>query len=229
MKVAIVTGATGNLGKSVVGKFINEGFRVIGTILPNDPIQLNFPLESFEAREVDLTDREATQLFIEGVIAKEDRIDAVVLTVGGFAIGNISDTSITDILIQYQLNFETAYNIAKPAFLQMMQQNNGRIFFIGSKAGINAANSRGMVAYGLGKSLLFRLAEMMNEESRGRNVVSAVVVPSIIDTPQNRKNNQDENFDDWVKPEDIANIIYYHTTDEAKVVRDTVIKAYNNA
>jgi NAD(P)-dependent dehydrogenase (short-subunit alcohol dehydrogenase family) len=44
-----------------------------------------------------------------------------------------------------------------------------------------------MVAYGLAKSLIFRLAELMNDEAKGKNVVTSVVVPSTIDTPQNRK------------------------------------------
>ena len=82
--------------------------------------------------------------------------------------------------------------------------------------------------YGLAKSLIFRLAELMNDEAKGHNVVSAVVVPGTIDTPQNRKAMPGAHFDNWVKPEDIAGIIYYHTTEEAKTLRETVIKVYNN-
>lgn len=229
MKIAIVTGASGNLGQAVVKKFIDKGYKVFGTVIPNDPAQLDFPAESFQAIVVDLMNEEASQKFVADVISKEGSIDVAVLTVGGFAMGNIANTSTSDIMKQYKLNFETAYNIAKPSFIQMLKQNSGRIFFIGSRPGINAANSKGMVAYGLGKSLIFRLAELMNEEAKGHNVVSAVVVPSTIDTPQNRQAMPDAHFDSWVKPEDIAGIIYYHTTEETNTLRETVIKAYNNA
>lgn len=229
MKTAIVTGASGNLGQAVVKKFIDKGYKVFGTVIPNDPAQLDFPAESFQAIVVDLMNEEASQKFVADVISKEGSIDVAVLTVGGFAMGNIANTSTSDIMKQYKLNFETAYNIAKPSFIQMLKQNSGRIFFIGSRPGINAANSKGMVAYGLGKSLIFRLAELMNEEAKGHNVVSAVVVPSTIDTPQNRQAMPDAHFDSWVKPEDIAGIIYYHTTEETNTLRETVIKAYNNA
>lgn len=229
MKTAIVTGASGNMGQAVIKKFIDEGYKVIGTVIPNDPVQLNFPADKFEGVVVDLMNEEDSAKFVNSVIEKHKSIDAAVLTVGGFAMGSIASTSTADIMKQYKLNFETAYNVARPVFLQMMKQNSGRIFIIGSRPGINAASSKGMVAYGLGKSLIFRVAELMNDEAKGNNVVTSVVVPSTIDTPQNRKAMPGANFDNWVKPEAIANVIYYHCTDEAVVLREPVIKVYNNA
>ena len=229
MKTAIVTGASGNLGQAVVKKFIAEGYKVIGTIIPNDPVPMDFPSEQFEKVVVDLINEEDSAKFINYVIEKYKSIDAVVLTVGGFAMGKVADTSTADIMKQYKLNFETAYNIARPTFVQMLRQNGGRIFIIGSKPGLNASNGKGMVAYGLGKSLIFRLAELMNDEAKGYNVVTSVVVPSTIDTPQNRKAMPDAKFDNWVKPETIAGIIYFHCTDDASVIREPVIKVYNNA
>ena len=172
---------------------------------------------------------EDSDKFIKMVIAKYGSIDAAVLTVGGFAMGKIADTKTADIYKQYKLNFETAYNVARPAFVQMMQQGSGRIFIIGSRPGLSAKEGKGMVAYGLGKSLIFRLAELMNDEAKGNNVVTSVVVPSTIDTPQNRKAMPDAKFDNWVQPEAIADVIYFYCTSEAAVLREPVIKVYNNA
>ena len=73
------------------------------------------------------------------------------------------------------------------------------------------------------------LAEMMNDEAKGRNVVTSVIVPSTIDTPQNREAMPDAKFDNWVKPEAIAEVIYRHCTDEFSIVREPVIKVYGNA
>lgn len=227
--VSIVTGASGNLGQAVVSKFIAEGYKVIGTVIPNDPVPMNFPSDKFEKVVVDLMNEEDSAKFIHSIIEKYKSIDAAVLTVGGFAMGHIADTSTADIMKQYKLNFETAYNIARPAFVQMMKQNSGRIFIIGSRPGLQAWHGNGMVAYGLAKSLIVRLAELMNIEAKGHNVVTSVVVPSTIDTPQNRKAMPDADFANWVKPDDIANIIYYHCTGEAAALRETVIKVYNNA
>ena len=228
-KTAIVTGASGNMGQAVIKKFLAEGYNVVGTIIPNDATPFEIDNAKLEKVIVDLMSEEDSAKFIQTVIAKYGSIDAAVLTVGGFAMGKIEDTSAADIMKQYKLNFETAYHVARPVFVQMMKQNSGRIFMIGSRPGLDAKNGKGMVAYGLGKSLIFRLAELMNEEAKGTSVVTAVVVPSTIDTPPNRKSMPDADFNNWVKAEDIAAVIHYHCTDEAAAIREAVIKMYNNS
>lgn len=229
MKTAIVTGASGNMGQAVVKRFIDEGYKVIGTIIPNDPVPMNFPADSFEKVVVDLMNEDDSSKFVNNVISKYGSVDAVVLTVGGFAMGSVAETKTADIYKQYKLNFETAYNVARPVFVQMLKQNSGRIFIIGSRPGLNAMNGKGMVAYGLAKSLIFRLAELMNDEAKGTNVVTSVVVPSTIDTPQNRKSMTDADPAKWVKPEAIADVIYFYCTDAATVLREPLIKVYNNS
>ncbi len=229
MKTAIVTGASGNLGQAVVKKFIDEGYNVIGTIIPNDPTPMDFPTDRFEKSVVDLMNEEDSQKFVASVISKYGSVEAAVLTVGGFAMGKIADTSTGDIMKQYKLNFETAYNVARPLFVQMMKQNSGRIFIVGSRPGMDAKNGKGMVAYGMAKSLIFRLAELMNEEAKGHNAVTSVIVPSTIDTPQNRNSMPDANFKDWVRSDEIAYVIYYHCSDEANALREMIIKVYGNS
>ena len=100
---------------------------------------------------------------------------------------------------------------------------------IGSKPGSDMRNSKATVAYGLAKSLIFRLAELMNEEAKAHNVVTSVIVPSIIDTPQNRKSMIDADFSKWVSPDDIAGVIYFYCTPAAAVLREPVIKVYGHS
>ncbi|MBC7888113.1 MAG: SDR family NAD(P)-dependent oxidoreductase [Ferruginibacter sp.] len=229
MKTAIVTGSSGNMGQAVVRKFLAEGYRVIGTIAPNDPVQINIEDVNFEKAEIDLMSEEDAEKFVASMVSKYGTIHSVVLTVGGFVMGKIADTKTSDIAKQYQLNFETAYNIARPAFAHMMEKKSGRIFLVGSRPGINAANSKGMIAYGLSKSLVFRLAELMNDEAKGVNVVTSVIVPSTIDTAPNRASMPDADFNNWIKPEAIADIIHFYCTDAADVLREPVIKLYNKS
>jgi NAD(P)-dependent dehydrogenase (short-subunit alcohol dehydrogenase family) len=144
-------------------------------------------------------------------------------------MGSVAETGLAAIDKQIKLNFNTAYNVAKPVFAQMLKQGSGRIFLIGSKPGSDMHKSKGMVAYGLAKSLLFQLAELLNDEAKDKNVVTAVVVPSTIDTPQNRQAMPDADFSRWVKPEAIADLIYFYSTEEAAVLREPVIKVYNKA
>jgi NAD(P)-dependent dehydrogenase (short-subunit alcohol dehydrogenase family) len=228
-KTAIVTGASGNMGQAVVKKFLAQGYNVVGTIIENDPVPFDLDDPGLEKVIVNLMDENDSGKFVQDVISKYKAIDVVVLTVGGFASGKIAETKTADILKQYKLNFETAYNIARPSFVQMMKQNSGRIFLIGSKPGLSAKDGRGMLAYGLGKSLIFRLTELMNDEAKGYNVVTSVVVPSTIDTTGNRKAMPDAKFENWVKVESIADAIWFYCMDEASALREPVIKVYNNA
>ncbi|MGN6531883.1 MAG: SDR family NAD(P)-dependent oxidoreductase [Ginsengibacter sp.] len=227
-KVAIVTGASGNLGKAVVKKFLDENYQVIG--LNHKKNEQEFSTDSaMEEIVIDLRNEEECKEKIEGIVNDYKRIDVAVLTAGGFAMGDISTTSSDGIHQQFQLNFETAYHIARPVFLQMMTQNSGRIFLIGSRAGLEVSNAKGVIAYALSKSLLFRLAEIMNAEGKKKNVVVSVIVPSIIDTPQNRQSMPVVDFNHWVKASEIADIIYFYSENTATAIREPVIKVYNQS
>jgi NAD(P)-dependent dehydrogenase (short-subunit alcohol dehydrogenase family) len=217
------------MGKAVIKKFLQEGYAVIGTVIPGDAAVLDIEDIHFEKAIVDLGNQQDTEKFISSVIEKYITIDVAVLTVGGFAMGTIQETDTSEMARQISLNFETTYNIARYVFLEMIKQSSGRIFMTGSKPGLDAMYGSGMVAYSLGKSLVFRLAELMNIEAKGTNVVTSVIVPGTIDTPQNRKSMPDADFNKWVKTEDIAGIIHYYCTDEAKSISEPVIKLYNNA
>lgn len=228
-KNILITGVTGNLGQAVAQRFLAEGHSVYGTVLPGDTIELDFDTTGLEKIIVNLLDASAVATMLQGLIARVGKIDVAVLTVGGFAMADIAGTSTSDIEKQYKLNFETAYNVVQPLFPHMMGKGKGHIFMIGSRPGLSASFSKGMVAYGLSKSLLFRLAELMNEEAKGTDVITSVIVPSTIDTPQNRKSMPDANFDNWVNPGDIASVIHYYCTGEGSVVREGVVKVYNRS
>jgi NAD(P)-dependent dehydrogenase (short-subunit alcohol dehydrogenase family) len=229
MKTILITGASGNMGQALVQKFLDEGYHAIGTVIPNDPVKIDIKHPEWEEVTADLMKEDSAKELVQSLLQRHQRIDAAVLTVGGFAMGKVVDTSTADINKQIRLNFETAYNVARPLFTEMMKIGEGRIFLIGSKPGSDMQQSKGMVAYGLAKSLNFRLAELMNEEAKGTKVVTSVIVPSTIDTPQNRKSMPDADFNKWVKPETIADIVYFYCSDAAAALRQPVIKIYGNA
>ena len=141
----------------------------------------------------------------------------------------ISDTSGADIDKMFSLNFKSAYFIARPLLTHMQQNNYGRLIFIGAKPALLASVGKNLIAYSLSKSLLFKLADFINEDSKGKNIVASVVVPSTIDTPVNRKEMPDANFDDWIKPEQIADMLELITSEKGNPLRETIIKVYNNA
>jgi NAD(P)-dependent dehydrogenase (short-subunit alcohol dehydrogenase family) len=227
-KIAIITGVAGNLGQAVAKKFIDEGYHVIGTILKKSAAT-NFTKDDFEEVSLDLLNEENAQKLVHDVVEKHGAINVAVLTAGGFTMGNVSSTKTSDIYKQYQLNFETAYNLARPIFTQMMKQDSGRLFLIGSRHGLEVSKGKGTIAYALSKSLIFRLAEILNAESRGKDVVTSVIVPSIIDTPQNREAMPEADFSKWVTPEQIAGVISFYSGDKAAALREPVIKMYHQS
>ena len=220
----VVSGGNGNLGSVVVKKFIAEGDQVYSFVRKKSDVTL-FP-ESVEEIELNLLDEEDSQTAVEKILNKSSAIDVAVLTVGGFTMGSIAKTSTKDIYKQYQLNFETAYNLARPVFLQMLEQGHGRIFLIGSKQGLDTHNAKMVAAYALSKSLLFGLANILNAESQGKDITTSVIVPGIIDTPTNRSDMPDADFSKWVTPEEIADIIYFYSSESAKAIKEPILKVF---
>lgn len=214
-KVAIVSGANGNLGRAVVQYFLAQKWLVIGM---EHRLCSSIIEENYQEIEVNLLDENATYNCVNKIITDYGRIDALVHTVGGFAMGNIADTSTQDIFKQYQLNFETTYNLVRPILDKMQNQKNGDLFFIGSLAGKDTSKGKGVTAYSLSKSLLFQLAKLIEAESIGTAIQTHVVVPSIIDTPQNRAAMPNADFSKWEKPESIAKVIGQYFGKEKQVI-----------
>ena len=228
-KTVIITGANGNLGSAVTKEFLDKGYKVVATVI-TEAMKNDFaPNENLEVQVVNLTDEEETNSFVRSVIDKHKKIDAALLLVGGFAAGDIAATKLEDIKKQVSLNFDTAYNVTRSLYAHMLQNNNGRIIFIGARPALNAAQGKGLVAYGLSKSLLFKLAEYLNEDAKGKNVTATVVAPSTLDTPLNRKSMPDVDPAIWVKPSALAEILEFVVNDKGSVLRETVLKVYNNA
>ncbi len=223
MKIAIVTGASGNLGKAVCARFLEEGYHVTGTIRTAGEASA-LQHERFSPVMTDLLDEQAAGDLIRKVTEKYGKVDVAVLTAGGYTAGGFDDTSAADIEKQLRLNFITAFNVVRPLFPYMMKQGEGKLFLLGSRPGEDMRNSKGMLAYGFSKSLLFRLAEFMNNEARGTALTTHVVVPSTIDTPENRRAMPGADFSKWARPEEIAALISFYCSEKGRMLGGGVIR-----
>lgn len=229
MKTVIITGANGNMGMAVTKSLLSKGYRIIVTVASATDKKDFDSLNGLDIQVVNLMEEEAAASFVRECIARYSAIDAALLLVGGFTAGKIRDTSAADLHKQFSLNFETAYFMARPLFQHMMDKNRGRLVFIGARPALNPAQGHALLAYSLSKSLLFKLAEFLNEEASGKNVAVAVVVPSTLDTPLNRKSMPDVDPVDWVKPEQVADVMEFLISDKGETLREPVVKVYNNA
>jgi len=229
MKNILITGAAGNLGTAVLQKFLTSGYRVIAVVQNQAQRESVQQAAGLEVHVVNLADEHETASFINEIIQQHHRIDGALMLVGGFTAGNIEVASGDDLRSQYSLNFETAYFTARPLFTHMMSSGYGRLIFVGARPALDASAGKGLMAYALSKSLVFKLAELLNAEAKGKNVTATVFVPSTIDTPVNRSSMPEANPDNWVKASQIADLMEMTCSDVGAPLREAVVKVYNNA
>lgn len=226
-KNVLITGASGNLGKATVDKFLKDGYNVIATVTPGKSLGFMADVKTYEA---DLTDEVAVDKVVAKIISDHSTLDAALLLVGGFAMGNIQKTDGALLKKMFALNFETAYYVARPVFQQMITQaTGGKIVLVGSRPALKPKDGKNTLAYSLSKSLIFKLAEFLNAEGSSKNVVTSVIVPSTIDTEVNRQAMPDKDFSTWVKPEAIAQAMAFLCSESGNPLRETVLKMYNRS
>ncbi|GAA4415534.1 SDR family NAD(P)-dependent oxidoreductase [Nibrella viscosa] len=230
-KIVIITGAAGNLGRAAVEKFIDAGYYVIATVEPNSKAA---PLENrlrLETHTVDVTSEADVEQFVRKIAAYTDStIEASVMLVGGFAAGSIEQTGQEQLQKMIQLNFESAYFMARQVYQQMLKQDNGgQLIFIGARPALESQEGKDYMAYALSKSLLFKLAELLNAEGKKKHIFSSVLVPSTIDTPRNRQSNPDADFRTWVRPEEVAESMAFVCSPAGRKIQDVVLKVYGAA
>lgn len=222
-KTILVTGVNGNLGYAVAKKFQDEGCKTYGTA--RHPIDLAQVITA----SVDLTDELAVQEYIDQILVQSPDLNAAMLTVGAFEGGDLHATGQSSLRKMYSLNFETAYFVVRALLTHFEKIGGGHFVLIGTRAAFDATAAIHNIAYGLSKTALMALAEIVNAYGKDKNIQCSVVVPSTIDTPQNRTAMPEADFDKWTTPEAIADTIYFLFTESGKHLRETVLKMYNEA
>jgi NAD(P)-dependent dehydrogenase (short-subunit alcohol dehydrogenase family) len=227
-KTVIITGASGNLGKATVEKFVKEGYNIIATVSPGNKLGYYEDHPQVDIHYLNLQDEVGAEAMISESVKKYKSILAALLLAGGYAGGSIEDTTSTHVQKMFSMNFETAYHIARPVFKVMAEQNEGRIIFIGARPAINDSEGKKNIAYGLSKSLIFKLADFMNAEAKDTNVSCSVIVPSTMDTSAKRQAMPKADFSKWVKLEDVAVKMFAIVSDVSNQ-QESVVKMYGDS
>jgi NAD(P)-dependent dehydrogenase (short-subunit alcohol dehydrogenase family) len=221
-KAVIVTGAFGILGRAVAGAFAARGARVAAVDLaPKPPAGLAESLgpEALVLGGVDLTNPAAARRAADATVERFGRLDALINVAGGFAWETLADGEPATWDRLYALNVKTCANMCRAAVPDLIKAG-GRIVNIGAGGAVKAA--AGMGAYAASKSGVHRLTEALAEELKGQVAVNAVL-PSIIDTPQNRADMPKADPSKWVAPADLAAVIVFLASDEAGPVTGALV------
>lgn len=215
----IVTGGFGALGQVVAKAFADQGDKVARVdFAPSPASGLSGALD---IGGVDLTDQAATQAALDKVAAAHGGIDVLVNIAGGFTWETLEDGSIDSWARMQTMNLMTAVTITKLALPELVKGTESRIVNIGAGAAVKAG--MGMGAYAASKSGVHRLTEALAEELAGKSVTVNAVLPSIIDTPTNRKDMPDADFSEWVQPAAIADAILFLASPAARAITGGLI------
>ena len=231
--VALVAGGTGGLGRAVSLAFLKEDAKVVVTYRKQEEFDA---LKSaagasgsrLEGHGVDVTDEAAVRQLIERVLAKHGRLDALVNAVGGYA-GGVKfwelETKVFDQMLA--LNLRSGYVLSRAALPVMLKQGRGAIVNVASKAAFDHA--AGVAAYAASKAAAVAMMDSLAADVKGTGVRVNSILPSIIDTEANRKAMPKADFAKWPKPEDIARVILFLCSDDARVIHGAAIPVYGDS
>ena len=232
-KVILVAGGTGGLGRSVSLAFLAEGASVHVTYRNPDEFaalqqSAGSAPASLSGHRVDVTDESAVAEVVARILAAHNRLDALVNTIGGYAGGiplwNL-DAATLDCM--FSLNLRAGYVLARAALEPMRRQGSGAIVNVNAKAALDHA--AGAAAYAASKAASLALFDSLAADLRGSGIRVNSVLPSIIDTPANRTAMPGADFAAWPKPDDIARVILFLTSDAARVLHGAALPVYGNS
>jgi NAD(P)-dependent dehydrogenase (short-subunit alcohol dehydrogenase family) len=230
-KVVLVAGGTGGLGRAVSLAFLEAGARVVTTYYHAaefEALKAAAGRGDLAGEKLDVTDEAATSQAIARLMATHGRIDALVNAVGGWAGGTkLWETEAGTLDRMLALNLRSGFVLARAAVPAMLKQGHGAIVNIAARAALDPPGGAG--AYAASKAAALAMLESLAADLKGTGVRANTILPSIIDTEANRKSMPDADHSKWPKPEDIAKVILFLCSDDARVVHGAAIPVYGNA
>jgi NAD(P)-dependent dehydrogenase (short-subunit alcohol dehydrogenase family) len=227
-KVVVVTGASGNLGQAAVRAFAGEGASIV--LVGRSADELNKLIGEDSSRyfacPADVGDPASVDALVQQVEQRFGRIDVLAHTVGGFASGQPVHEAGVDVWDKMMnLNAKTVYVTCGRVAKHMVDKGvYGKIVAILSKH--TYAGSANAAAYSASKAAAQRVVESMAAELGKNGINVNAIVPSMIDTPQNRAASPNADYSKWVQPEEIAQTILYLCSDAAHSINGASVNIY---
>jgi NAD(P)-dependent dehydrogenase (short-subunit alcohol dehydrogenase family) len=223
-KTIVVTGAFGALGRATAVAAAERGASVAaidhGETPPPGLVE-HLGRNALILGGVDLSSYSAAKTAMGQVKIKFGRIDALLNIAGGFQWETVEGGKAESWDRLFSLNLKTTLYACQGALPYLIETGAGRIVNVGAQTALRAASGFG--GYAASKSAVHRLTESLADELKLRGVTVNAVLPSIIDTPANRRDMPKADFDRWVKPADLAAVMLFLASDEAKVVTGALI------
>ncbi len=232
-RIVLLTGGTGALGAVIAQAFLKNGAHVTTTYHgPRSFAELQAALGEEKSRltgiSTDVTKEAGMQTLVEQTINNFGRVDVLVNLVGGYMGGvNLVDTTEVDWERMLTLNLKSTFLSCKAVLPHMLKQNYGRIVNTSSRGAVEVGP--GAAAYAVSKAGVLTLTQSLAQEVKAHNITANVVLPGLIDTPQNRQGIPGADYSKWVAPASIAHLMLYLASAEAGAINGAVVPIYGKS
>ena len=232
-QTVLVAGGTGGLGRAVTLMFLQQGARVAVTYQKQDEWDdleeaAKHHAKRLERHMVDVTNESAVSQLVATIVAQRGALDVLVNTVGGYAGGAPVWETQSDVLDHMlTLNLRSGFSLARAVIPAMLKRQHGAIVNVAAKAAIE--HPAGAGAYAASKAAALALLDSLAADVRGKGVRINTILPSIIDTPANRTAMPKADFAKWPKPEQIASVVLFLCSEDARVIHGAAIPVYGDS
>jgi len=223
-RTVVVTGAAGNLGRAVAKAFAALGANLVLVDLKREALEAVYGVENAQRlfAATNLLDQNQVNQTVAAAMQRFGRIDVLCNLAGGFRMGeSVHDSTDQNWDFLFNLNNRTLLHTTRAIVPHMLQAGGGKIINVGAFAAQKGQAQMGL--YTASKSVVIRLTESMAAELRTKNINVNCVLPTVLDTPENRAAMPDANPANWVTPEALADVIVFLASDAARAVHGAAL------
>ena len=218
-KVVVVTGALGVVGAALVAALREAGARVAALDRAAAPRLAEPGL--LQIGEVDLAEPDQAAAALDAAAAHFGGLDGLVNVAGGFRWETVQDGSLDTFDLLYRINLRSCVAATRAALPHLRARGSGRIVNVGALGALKAG--LGMAAYAASKSGVMRFTEALAEELKDQGITANAVLPSILDTPQNRRDMPDADPARWVSPAELVAVVLFLLSPAASAVNGALL------
>jgi NAD(P)-dependent dehydrogenase (short-subunit alcohol dehydrogenase family) len=228
MRRVLVAGGTGALGAGVLTALLEAGYPVTCTWLVDrerERVEQDFAdAEGLSLVQADLMAAEGA----EAAVATSPDLGAVVNLVGGFYSGpRAHETEMDDYEKMLKLNLQPGFNLVRASFPSLLEAGGGAYVGVSARPALNPFP--GSAAYSTAKAAVLAFVKSLAADYKDDGIRANAILPSVIDTPANRRATPDADFSKWVRPYDIGRVVRALVSDDSAPTSGAAIPVYGRA